>query len=172
MGFLFIEDSIMWVVEIIVSILAGVILGVFTVYAFNKMPAKWLCDYGEEPEDELYEERISDKPFILIFSVFFAAVVWRLIAVYLAPFTFLQYVQAIVLTFALWLMVQIGIADKKYGVIPDQHVVALGISGLFLEHSILGAAMGAGVLLLVGLIGKFFFKKEAMGFGDVKLLAA
>lgn len=172
MGFLFIGDSIMWVVEIIVSIIAGIILGVFSVYGFNKMPARWLCDYGEEPDDELYEERISDKPFMVIFSIFFVGAVWRLTAVYLAPFTLLQYVQVIFLTLAIWLMVQIGIADKKYMVIPDQHVVALGVVGLFLEHSILGAAVGAGVFILIGLVGKVFFKKEYTGFGDIKLLAA
>lgn len=172
MKFLFIEDSIMWVVELGVSIVAGTILGIFTIYAFNKMPAMWLCDYGEEPGDELYGERIKEKPSVFFFCLFFIAVVWRLITLYLAPFTLLEYLQVILLTFAVWLMTQIGIADRKYSIIPDQHVLALAITGLFLEHSILGAALGAGVLFFVGLIGKLLLKQETMGYGDIKLLAA
>ena len=37
--------------------------------------------------------------------------------------------------------------------------------------SLAGLLGGAGAIYLVGLIGKLIFKKEAMGFGDVKLMA-
>ncbi|RKY29271.1 MAG: hypothetical protein DRP79_00885, partial [Planctomycetota bacterium] len=37
--------------------------------------------------------------------------------------------------------------------------------------SIFGVAVGAGIIILVGLFGKALFRKEAMGFGDVKFLA-
>ena len=32
---------------------AGVILGNGAVYFFNRIPGKWLCDYGQEPDEEL-----------------------------------------------------------------------------------------------------------------------
>ena len=38
-------------------------------------------------------------------------------------------------------------------------------------QSIIGIAAGGGSLFLVGLIGELFLKKEAMGGGDIKLLA-
>jgi leader peptidase (prepilin peptidase)/N-methyltransferase len=38
--------------------------------------------------------------------------------------------------------------------------------------SAMGAALGFGLLWLVGFLGKLAFKKDAMGFGDVKLLGA
>lgn len=43
--------------------------------------------------------------------------------------------------------------------------LAAGISAL------VGAAVGAGSLYLVGVLGKLLFKKDAMGFGDVKFMA-
>ncbi len=40
-----------------------------------------------------------------------------------------------------------------------------------LLDSFLGVIAGGGSIFITGLIGKFIFKKDAMGFGDVKLLA-
>jgi leader peptidase (prepilin peptidase)/N-methyltransferase len=40
-----------------------------------------------------------------------------------------------------------------------------------LAASLLGAAAGAGATWGVGLLGRIVFRKEAMGFGDVKLMA-
>ena len=39
-------------------------------------------------------------------------------------------------------------------------------------NSLLGIAIGGGSIYLTGLLGKAAFKKEAMGFGDVKLMGA
>lgn len=44
-------------------------------------------------------------------------------------------------------------------------------TGAFLA-SLAGLAAGGGVLLLIGWIGKLLFRRDAMGLGDVKLLAA
>ncbi|MEQ1892255.1 MAG: prepilin peptidase [Planctomycetota bacterium] len=38
--------------------------------------------------------------------------------------------------------------------------------------SLAGLAVGGGVLIAIGWLGKLIFKRDAMGFGDVKLLAA
>ena len=37
--------------KIIGSIVFGLLAGCGAVYIFNKMPASWLCDYGQRPED-------------------------------------------------------------------------------------------------------------------------
>ncbi len=42
--------------------------------------------------------------------------------------------------------------------------------GLAVASSLLGMAAGAGLTYLVGVLGKAVFRKEAMGFGDVKLM--
>jgi len=70
--------------------------------------------------------------------------------------------------------------DLDHQLIPD--IVSLGGLGLgliasifFLDihflDSLLGAVVGGVTLYLVGVVGQAIFKKEAMGFGDVKYLA-
>ncbi len=54
--------------------------------------------------------------------------------------------------------------------VPSLHDQA-SIGGSLLQSGI-GAAFGFGVLYGVAVLGEFIFKKEAMGFGDVKLMGA
>jgi leader peptidase (prepilin peptidase)/N-methyltransferase len=82
------------------------------------------------------------------------------------------------------------LVDLEHYIIPDR--VSLGgiVLGLILSalvpalhpdaqgridalrHSATGAALGWGSLHLVSLLGRWLLKKDAMGFGDVKLLSA
>jgi leader peptidase (prepilin peptidase) / N-methyltransferase len=79
--------------------------------------------------------------------------------------------------------------DFDHMIIPDRvslggMVIGLAISALLptlhgetrplpaLIHSATGLAVGFGLLWLVSVLGKLMFKKDAMGFGDVKLLGA
>jgi leader peptidase (prepilin peptidase)/N-methyltransferase len=89
------------------------------------------------------------------------------------------------LTFALIIVTFI---DLEFQIIPDE----ISIGGIFLGialssfipalqgvsiwkegliGSLSGALIGAGIIYLMGVFGKFVFKKEAMGGGDVKLMA-
>jgi leader peptidase (prepilin peptidase)/N-methyltransferase len=54
--------------------------------------------------------------------------------------------------------------------VPSLHGATTVVDAL--RASALGAAVGWGSLWAVGVIGKLMFRKEAMGFGDVKLLGA
>ena len=54
--------------------------------------------------------------------------------------------------------------------VPALHGRATLLGGL--KMSAIGAAAGFGLLFAVAEIGRFIFKKDAMGFGDVKLLGA
>jgi len=76
--------------------------------------------------------------------------------------------------------------DYKMQLIPDTMQVILGILGVInviyvgiTTHSIINilyyiiaAVIGGGIFYLLGLLGKIMFKKDGMGFGDVKLMAA
>ena len=55
-------------------------------------------------------------------------------------------------------------------VVPSMHSAQTVKDALF--AAALGAAVGWGSLWLVGVVGQLIFRKEAMGFGDVKLLGA
>lgn len=54
--------------------------------------------------------------------------------------------------------------------VPGLHGQTTAVRSLM--YSGIGAAAGWGILWLVAVFGKFIFKKDAMGFGDVKLLGA
>lgn len=103
----------------------------------------------------------------------------------------------IVLFFLVFVIIVSSLIDLKYRIIPDE----LTIGGLFLGlllspfvsiydsyfylpaittlpdsivrilYSLLGALVGGGLLYFIGVVGEFIFKKEAMGFGDVKFMA-
>ena len=78
------------------------------------------------------------------------------------------------------LLLAISLIDARHYLIPD--ALSLGGLGAGLALSLLpgppsvltallGGALGFGVLLLVGLLGEWIFKKPAMGGGDIKMMA-
>lgn len=54
--------------------------------------------------------------------------------------------------------------------VPSMHGETVWHQGLL--RSVIGAGAGFGLLLLIAFVGEKVFKKEAMGFGDVKLMGA
>ena len=89
------------------------------------------------------------------------------------------------------LLVLGAFVDYDHRILPDRVTIGGAILGLLcsmlvpqlhgpdLQHwwegltvSALGAGIGFSVLWAVGWLGKLVFRKEAMGFGDVKLMAA
>jgi leader peptidase (prepilin peptidase) / N-methyltransferase len=83
---------------------------------------------------------------------------------------------------ALFLTILLGIAmtDAREYIIPDEFSIGglvLGL-GLSMIHgwrgvipALIGAAVGFAVLWLIAVIGKRLFRKEAMGGGDIKMMA-
>jgi len=81
----------------------------------------------------------------------------------------------------------VAITDARYYLIPDGFTVfgltwvcALSFIGVFVGESsgfalpydaLIGACVGAGAISIVGWLGEVVLKKEAMGFGDVTLMA-
>jgi prepilin signal peptidase PulO-like enzyme (type II secretory pathway) len=158
----------------------GLLAGYGAVFVFNRIPAKWLCDYDEVPDERHLPPRIGKYPWALLFSLVFATAAFKCCLVSLF------YAAAAVP--ALWLLLMIGLSDVKYRIIPDQFVILLAVTGIgfaarqqifasgalwrngFLSP-LIGLLAGGGVFLLIALLGKLLAKKEVMGFGDVKLAA-
>ncbi len=174
---------------------AGALAGALAFLALVTMPERWLRDAvpGPEPESPLPDPRIRFLPFGLLWILASGALGVRALAA-LGP--------GAALVVGLVALVPLGVlfaADCLTRILPDQAVVglaALGVLCFFLDLvpslsgtlpgslpagspwwlgalDRLGAgAAGGGLLLLVGWIGAKAAKREAMGMGDVKLLAA
>jgi len=161
----------MILIKIALFVAAGILAGLSAVYTFNRIPAKWLCDYNQKPDPGMWGVRIKKRPWTMVFVLVFTASSLKLMEQGL--------LYAIPGIIALWLLLQIGIADMKYRIIPDQFVIALAVTafGFIPFHSsyqsqLIGALAGGGSILMMGVVGKLLYRKEAMGFGDVKLFAA
>ncbi len=150
----------------------GVILGNGAVWVFNRIPGKWLVDYGEEPDEELLHptcQRVKSAPWKYVFTGFFIVVG---IKMGLAnPF------YAFAAVFAMWILLEMSIADIKYMIVPDQFVLLLLICGLGMipqldggvKDSLIGAAIGLALTASVALAGRLVYRKCAVGGADIKL---
>lgn len=158
-----------------IKCLAAVLLGVFegngAVYFFNKMPPKWFCDYGQEPTDDLldpYTQRVKSYPWKFLFTMLFIVInIWMVM-------DSIQF--AVASSLAIWLLLELSISDIKYRIVPDELLVLLALTSLgFLPYQgswqkcLVGAALGFGIMLLVGAIGKAAYKRDTLGGGDMKL---
>ena len=151
----------------------------------NRIPAKWLCDYNETPSEELLTgKRVKYLPSGIPVSLLMTAclVLCRL------QFNKGYDIYFCVLSLILFDCLLIAIADIKYQIIPDQFTIILGILAIMISvydivrgynilHSawwspLAGAGIGAGTMLLVDFIGMLVYKRDGMGFGDVKLFLA
>ncbi len=83
---------------------------------------------------------------------------------------------------AVFLTILFGIAltDARYYIIPDEFSLGglvIGLAAAFLPggltalEAVLGAGLGFGLLMGVAQAGKWAFKKDAMGGGDIKMMA-
>lgn len=86
------------------------------------------------------------------------------------------------LSTALFLTILLGISltDARTYIIPDEFTwggMALGLAlsfapgGITWKESAIGAAVGFGLLWLVAVLGEKAFRKQAMGGGDIKMMA-
>ncbi|MEW6026104.1 MAG: prepilin peptidase [Planctomycetota bacterium] len=104
-----------------------------------------------------------------------------------------QIVRFVVAIYLVSILIVATFVDIEFRIIPDELtisgiILALVVSALFpmlhkavfpflpsfvngLLGSLAGIIVGGGVVYLVGVFGKLVFRKEAMGFGDVKLMA-
>lgn len=150
----------------------GIVLGNGAVYFFNRIPGKWLTDYDAEPSEELLRptrQRVRSTPWKYVFTGFFICC-----GIYLG---LRDPAYAFPALAAMWLLLEMSIADLKYMIVPDQLVLLLGVTslGFITRHrggpldAVWGALLGFGVLASMALLAKLMYKKPAIGGADVKL---
>lgn len=179
---MFIQLNIFDIVLVLLSAVAGVLLFISGVLLLNKVPAQWLCDYDEQPtEDMLQGNRFKGKA-LYIFGCVLSAIAFSLIYM---VFGFTWYSPILMLlTFILTMVI---LSDGKYFIIPDQFAIFAGIVSLIFAYydllhnqylitswwsPLLGGASVGLLIIIVNLITMLVAKKDGMGFGDVKLFAA
>lgn len=78
------------------------------------------------------------------------------------------------------ILLGIGITDARHYLIPDEYTwgglavgLALSLGGGWqgFAYALIGAASGFALLYVVGEAGRWLFKEEAMGGGDIKMMA-
>ncbi|MDQ2665428.1 MAG: prepilin peptidase [Gemmatimonadota bacterium] len=128
--------------------------------------------------------RCCDELISVIYPLLEAAigVLWAVCAVHFGP-TFTAVRVAVFLT----ILIGVALTDLKHYLIPDGFTVTglvstlafaliapfLGDSGLFAGpyDALVGACAGAGLVAVIGWLGEAALKKEAMGMGDMTLMA-
>jgi leader peptidase (prepilin peptidase) / N-methyltransferase len=88
--------------------------------------------------------------------------------------------QALTVAVFFTLLLGIALTDARTYIIPDEFtwggtvlgiLLSLAPGGVSLGQSVLGAAVGFGLLYLAGALGEWWLQKPAMGGGDIKMMA-
>lgn len=160
---------------VLIRCLGAVLLAIFegngAVYFFNKMPAKWFCDYGQEPTEEIISsdtQRVKSYPWKFVLTMLFVVINIKLV---------MEDIQfAVAASISLWIMLELAISDIKYRLVPDELLILLAVGAMgFLPYlsgwkeCLLGAATGFLIVFVPAVIGKMAYKRDTIGGGDIKL---
>ena len=165
-------------------------------HLFKMMPEAWLqdYDYDSKAENVRLARRLQMKPHGIILAI--VLFVFVLVGVWLNQRHYNQFrlFNILLIILPLYPLSLIVVSDKLNRIIPDQLVAisaSLGIFGILtdllegnlwfdaeasvtilLVNRFAGAIIGAGLLLLIGFIGRLISGQDAMGMGDVKFIFA
>ncbi|MDD2627657.1 MAG: A24 family peptidase [Clostridia bacterium] len=155
----------------IITTMLAIILGQVTKHLCKKMPP-WVS------------EEISFKEYIKSLKTDFKIDI-KYTIIYLILFQGLNFAigtgyQAYLYMICIFSLALVFSIDYRYTLIPDEsHIIiaVIGVVNLLFNLSdlslfVLGAVVGGGSFYALGVLALLIYKKEGMGFGDVKLMAA
>lgn len=163
---------------VIVAIL-GLFVGQFIDWVNRRLP-----EYKKVFSLDIFKEyKLKFKPnYILMFAISLIYIV--LIYMYGIQNTLIENLDLIKFIILSPMLISAFIIDYKYQIIPNRLNLTIleigiiftfiyGISNIAISiNMLLGMLAGSGIFLLITVIGGIFYGKEAMGFGDVKLMGA
>lgn len=163
----------------LVAAILGLIVGELVNWANKRLP-----EYKKViSKDIIAEYKMNFKPnYILMLLT--AAIYVSLIYVYGIQETLIANFDLIKFMILTPMLLSAFVIDYKLQIIPNRlnlTIFEIGIIFAFLYglsnvaitiNMLLGMLAGGGIFLLITLIGGLFYGKEAMGFGDVKLMGA
>ena len=169
-------------VNIIYYIIAA-ILGLFVGEVVN-WANKRLPEYKKVISREFFtENRLEFKPNYIL-MILTAIIYVTLIYVYGIKDTIIANLDLVKYMILAPMLLSVFVIDYKLQIIPNRlnlTIFEIGIIFAFLYglsdvaitiNMLLGMLAGGGIFLLITLVGGLFYGKEAMGFGDVKLMGA
>lgn len=164
-------------VPVVIFAVLGALSALLAAWILDCMPAKCFCDYDETPEKRHQPPRLNRRQravCAVILAVVFAVLTVR----------FGVSVKSIALCLFSAAMVMTAMSDLKFCIIPDELIIAgcvfsvasampqiMTVPGFMNKLSpVFGAAIGAGIIVGINLLGRLLYKKDALGMGDLKLM--
>ena len=157
----------------------GIFVGLFTDWMNKRLP-----EYKKVFTLKIFKEyKLEFKPnyiLILLTSVIYITLIY----VYGIKDTIIGNLDLIKFIILTPMLLSVFVIDYKLQIIPNRlnlTIFEIGLIFTFLYGSsniaisinmILGMLVGGGIFLLITLVGGLIYGKEAMGFGDVKLMGA
>ena len=163
----------------IVAAILGLFVGELVNWANKRLP-----EYKKVFSKEFFiEKRLEFKPNYIL-MILTAAIYVTLIYVFGIKETLIANLDLIKYMILAPMLLSVFVIDYKLQIIPNRlnlTIFEIGIIFAFLYglsdvaitiNMLLGMLAGGGIFLLITLVGGIFYGKEAMGFGDVKLMGA
>ena len=160
-----------------IAIIASIVIGQLVDWANKRMP-----EYKKIlSKDIINEYKIEFKPnYILIIAIIYVTLLYN----YGIKPTLIANLDLIKYLIISPMLVSAFVIDYKHQIIPNRLNLTLfeigiifaflyGLSDVAITFNLLlGMVTGGGIFLLITVIGGLIYGKEAMGFGDVKLMAS
>ena len=167
------------IIYYVVAAIIGLIVGQITDWANKRLP-----EYKKViSKDIITEYKLSFKPnyiLMLLTSLIYITLVY----IFGIKDTFVANLDLIKFMILTPMLLSAFVIDYKLQIIPNRLNLTIfeigfifafiyGLSNVAITiNMLLGMLAGGGIFLLITLLGGLFYGKEAMGFGDVKLMGA
>ena len=167
------------IIYYVIATIAGLFVGQFVDWMNKRLP-----DYKKVFSKEFFtEHKMNFKPNYILMLVT-ALIYIALIYVYGIQNTFVGNLDLIKFMILTPMLLSAFVIDYRLQIIPNRLNLTIFEVGLVIAfiyglsnvaitiNMLLGMLAGGGIFLLITLLGGLFYGKEAMGFGDVKLMGA
>ena len=157
----------------------GLLVGQFVDWMNKRLP-----EYQKVFSKEIFQEyKINFKPnyiLMLITAILYCAILYR----YGVQKTLVENLNLIKYSILIPMLLSAFVIDYKHQIIPNRLNLTMFEIGLIIAFlygmsnvaitadMLLGMLVGGGIFLAITLIGSLIYGKEALGFGDVKLMGA
>lgn len=159
------------------AIILGLLMGQFVDWMIKRLP-----DYKKVFSKEIFKEYKIDYKLNYLMMLINAILYVVILYIFGIKDTFIANLDLIKYYILTPILLSIFVIDYKHQIIPNRLTLTMfeiglvfafiyGLSNIAISiNMILGMVAGAGIFLLITLLGGLVYGKEAMGFGDVKLM--